>query len=95
MNLNVTIRGTDPFPPKSNIFPFAAHAACFNSGQRVEDHFVEVTDMIEREAPRPKKPLTVSRYARYLIAGLNAQFAESHTLEIALSSNLERLGHAH
>jgi hypothetical protein len=51
--------------------------------------------MIEREAPRPKKPLTVSRYARYLIAGLNAQFAESHTLEITLSSNLERLGHAH
>ena len=32
---------------KSNIFPFAARTACFNSGQRVEDHFVEVTDMFE------------------------------------------------
>jgi DNA-damage-inducible protein D len=27
-----------------------AHAACFNSGQRVEDHFVEVTAMIEERA---------------------------------------------
>lgn len=25
----------------------SARTACFNSGQRVEDHFVEVTDMIE------------------------------------------------
>lgn len=25
----------------------SARAACFNSGQRVKDHFVEVADMIE------------------------------------------------
>jgi DNA-damage-inducible protein D len=25
----------------------SARTGCFNSGQRVEDHFVEVTDMIE------------------------------------------------
>jgi hypothetical protein len=25
----------------------SARTACFNSGQRVDDHFVEVTDMIE------------------------------------------------
>jgi len=24
-----------------------AKTACFNSGQRVEDHFVEITEMIE------------------------------------------------
>jgi len=24
-----------------------ARMACFNSGQRVEDHFVDITDMIE------------------------------------------------
>ncbi len=24
-----------------------ARAACFNSGQRIEDHFVEITEMIE------------------------------------------------
>jgi DNA-damage-inducible protein D len=24
-----------------------ARTACFNSGQRVEDHFVDVTDMIQ------------------------------------------------
>ena len=34
-----------------------ARTACFNSGQRVEDHFVEVTDMIEvgKGAKRPAK----------------------------------------
>jgi DNA-damage-inducible protein D len=35
----------------------SARTACFNSGQRVDDHFVEVTDMIEiaKGAIRPKK----------------------------------------
>jgi len=28
----------------------SARTACFNSGQRVEDHFVEVTDMVEERA---------------------------------------------
>jgi|GEM_PF-1901257 len=33
----------------------SARSACFNSGQRVDDHFVEVTDMIEvgKGARRP------------------------------------------
>lgn len=28
----------------------SARTACFNSDQRVEDHFVEVTDMVEERA---------------------------------------------
>lgn len=46
----------------------SARTACFNSGQRVEDHFVEVTDMIEvgKDARRPAKTVMMSRYACYL-----------------------------
>ena len=63
--------------------------------QAGENHFVEVTDMVEREAQRSKKPLMMSRYDCYFIAGMNAQFAESRKLETTVCSNLERLGHAH
>ena len=47
----------------------SARTACFNSGQRVEDHFVEVTDMIEvgKGAKRPAKSVMMSRYACYLV----------------------------
>ena len=47
----------------------SARSACFNSGQRVEDHFVEVTDMIEvgKGARRPAKTVMMSRYACYLV----------------------------
>lgn len=43
--------------------------ACFNSGQRVEDHFVEITEMIEigKGAQRPVKSVMLSRYACYLV----------------------------
>ena len=39
-----------------------ARTACFNSGQRVDDHFVEVTDMIEvgKGAKRPAKSVMMS-----------------------------------
>jgi DNA-damage-inducible protein D len=42
-----------------------ARTACFNSGQRVDDHFVEVTDMIEigKGGQRPVKTVMMSRYA--------------------------------
>jgi hypothetical protein len=42
-----------------------ARTACFNSGQRVNDHFVEITDMIEvgKGALRPAKTVLMSRYA--------------------------------
>ena len=73
----------------------SARTACFNSLQRMENHFVKLTDMIEREAQRPQKNLMMSRYACYLIAGLNAHFTESRKLEATLYFNLERLGHAH
>ena len=46
-----------------------ARTACFNSGQRVDDHFVDVTDMIEvgKGAKREVKSIFLSRYACYLI----------------------------
>lgn len=46
-----------------------ARMACFNSGQRVEDHFVEITDMVEigSGAFRPVKTMMMSRYACYLV----------------------------
>jgi len=46
-----------------------ARMACFNSGQRVEDHFVEITEMIEigSNAQRPIKTVMMSRYACYLV----------------------------
>ncbi|KAA0230967.1 DNA damage-inducible protein D [candidate division KSB1 bacterium] len=46
-----------------------ARAACFNSGQRLEDHFVEVTEMVEigSGAKRALKTIYLSRYACYLI----------------------------
>ncbi len=46
-----------------------ARTACFNSGQRVDDHFVEITDMIEvgKGAQRPAKTVLMSRYACYLV----------------------------
>ncbi len=46
-----------------------AKLACFNSGHRLDDHFVDVTDMIEvgKGAKRPLKAVLLSRYACYLI----------------------------
>ncbi len=46
-----------------------ARTACFNSGQRVEDHFVEITEMvgIGSGAQRPIKTVMMSRYACYLV----------------------------
>jgi DNA-damage-inducible protein D len=45
-----------------------AKTACQNSGQKLEDHFVEVTDMIEvgKGAKRPVITVYMSRYACYL-----------------------------
>ena len=45
-----------------------ARLACFNSGHRVEDHFVDVTEMIEigKGGQRPVKTVLLSRYACYL-----------------------------
>jgi hypothetical protein len=46
-----------------------AKTACFNSGQRLEDHFVEITEMvgIGSGAQRPLKTVMMSRYACYLV----------------------------
>jgi DNA-damage-inducible protein D len=46
-----------------------AKTACFNSGQHIEDHFVDITDMIEigKGGQRPVSSVYMSRYACYLI----------------------------
>lgn len=46
-----------------------AKTACFNSGQRIEDHFVDITEMVSigSGAQRPLKTVLLSRYACYLI----------------------------
>jgi hypothetical protein len=46
-----------------------AKTACFNSGQRVEDHFVGSDQMVEigSGAQRPLKTVMMSRYACYLV----------------------------
>jgi DNA-damage-inducible protein D len=45
-----------------------AKLSCFNSGHRIEDHFVDVTEMIEigKGGQRPVKTVLMSRYACYL-----------------------------
>lgn len=46
-----------------------ARTACFNSGQRIDDHFVDVTEMVElgSGSKRQVKSVYLSRYACYLI----------------------------
>jgi DNA-damage-inducible protein D len=46
-----------------------AKMACFNSGHRIEDHFVDITEMIEigKGGQRPVNSVYMSRYACYLI----------------------------
>jgi DNA-damage-inducible protein D len=45
-----------------------ARRSCFNSGNRIEDHFVDVTEMVTlgSGAKRPVKTILLSRYACYL-----------------------------
>lgn len=45
-----------------------AKLSCFNSGQRIEDHFVDLTEMIEigKGGQRSVKTILLSRYACYL-----------------------------
>ena len=46
-----------------------ARLACFNSGRRIDDHFVDITEMVSigSGAIRPVKTILLSRYACYLI----------------------------
>jgi DNA-damage-inducible protein D len=47
----------------------SARTACFNSGQRLEDHFVGITEMIEigKGGQRSVQTVMMSRYACYLV----------------------------
>jgi DNA-damage-inducible protein D len=46
-----------------------AKAACFNSGHRIEDHFVDINEMIDigKGGQRPVNSVYMSRYACYLV----------------------------
>jgi len=46
-----------------------AKKACFNSGRRIDDHFVDITEMVDigSGAQRPVNSVYMSRYACYLI----------------------------
>ncbi|MGO8745297.1 MAG: BRO family protein [Thermoguttaceae bacterium] len=46
-----------------------ARTACFNSANRIEDHFVEITEMIEigKGGQRAVRTTLLSRYACYLV----------------------------
>ena len=46
-----------------------ARTACFNSGYRIDDHFVEITEMIDigKGGQRAVKTVLMSRYACYLV----------------------------
>ncbi len=62
-----------------------ARLACFNSGHRVEDHFVEATEMVPigNGAQRPVKTVLLSRYACYLVV----QNADPSKEIVALGQN--------
>lgn len=62
-----------------------ARLACFNSGHRIEDHFVDVTEMVPigSGAQRPIKTVLLSRYACYLIV----QNADPSKEIVALGQN--------
>lgn len=47
----------------------SAQTACFNSGQRIEDHFVDATEMVSigSGATRAVQTVFMSRYACYLV----------------------------
>ena len=70
----------------------SAHTACFNRGQRVEDHFIEVTDMVEigSGAQRPLKTIMMSRHST-LLPRLNDEVA---ALAAKVDSHLKKMGAA-
>ena len=70
----------------------SARTACFNSGQRVEDHFVEVTDMIEigKGGQRSVKTVMMTRHST-LLPQLNDEVA---ALAAKVDSHLKKMGAA-
>jgi DNA-damage-inducible protein D len=70
----------------------SALTACFNSLQRMKDHFVKVTDMFEigSGAQRPVKIILMSRNATPLLR-LNDEVA---ALAVKVDSHLKKMGAA-
>lgn len=62
-----------------------ARLACFNSGHKIDDHFVEITELIEigKGGQRSVKTVLLSRYACYLIV----QNADPSKEIVALGQN--------
>jgi DNA-damage-inducible protein D len=70
----------------------SARTACFNSSQRVDDHFVEVTDMVEigSGAQRPLKTVMMFRHATPLLRLTD----EVAALAAKVDSHLKKMGAA-
>ncbi|MDP2599407.1 MAG: BRO family protein [Deltaproteobacteria bacterium] len=68
-----------------------ARMACFNCGQRIEDHFVDITEMIEigKGGRREVKTVLMSRYACYLVIQ-NGDASNEKVFEFG-AAKLERL----
>jgi len=69
-----------------------ARTACLNSGQRVEDHFVEITEMIGigKGGQRAVKTVLVSRYAGYLAARVGAFLPKVMIIDSPMKNISER-----
>ncbi len=77
-----------------------AKLACFNSGYRLEDHFVDVNEMIEigKGGQRPVKTVLLSRYACYLIiqnADPKKEIVAQGQTYFAIQTRRQELGDEH
>ncbi|MBI4825401.1 MAG: DNA damage-inducible protein D [Nitrospirae bacterium] len=77
-----------------------AKMACFNSGHRLEDHFVDVTEMVTigSGAERPVKTILLSRYACYLAiqnANPNKEIVAQGQTYFAIQTRRQELADEH
>ncbi len=75
-----------------------AKLSCFNSGHRIEDHFVDVTEMIEigKGGQRTVKTVLLSRYACYLAiqnADPKKEIVAQGQTYFAVQTRRQELGH--
>jgi DNA-damage-inducible protein D len=77
-----------------------AKLACFNSGHRLEDHFADISKMIEigKGAQRPVKTVLLSRYACYLViqnADPNKEIVAQGQTYFAIQTRRQELADEH